>query len=120
MKATFGMLGLAAIAVTTTASAQTPKPPVEIPTRVTGAVFSAACERNKDVCVAYVLGTADAFSTTSAALGQRPVFCPAPAVTNEQMAQSAVNFVRAHPELAKANAADAVLAALIGAYPCAK
>ncbi len=99
------------------------KPPVaaaapRIPTRISAQTLTVLCGQDRSACLTYVLGTADAFSAALVASGRPQSFCFPAGTTNDQIAQSAVAYLRAHPEEAKTNAALVVLAGLKARFPC--
>jgi hypothetical protein len=89
-----------------------------VPTRVTARTLIALCNQDRGGCLTYVLGAADAFSSALVASRRPPVFCFPRGTTNDQIAQSAVRYLRAHPEEGGNNAGLVVLAGLTAAYPC--
>lgn len=125
---------MAAIALVGAAQAQQPaprqaqRPPVQaqrppaqaprVPTRVTAQTLTALCGQDRNGCLTYVLGAADAFASALVAAGRPQVFCFPRGTTNDQIAQTAVRYLRAHPEERGNNAGLVVLAGLTSAYPC--
>ena len=102
----------ALLAASGAASAQT------VTTRVTAKALVAVCGEDRSACLTYVLGTVDTFST-ALALARRPqTYCIPRGATNDQVAQAAVKYLRAHPEEGNTNAAVVVIAGLKEAYPC--
>ena len=99
------------------AQAQRPAAPA-VPTRVTARTLTALCGQDRNACLTYVLGSADAYASALAAAGRPQVFCVPKGTTNDQIAQATVRYLRAHPEEANSNAALVVLAGLKAAYPC--
>jgi hypothetical protein len=107
-------------------SAQAQRPPVQaqrpaapaIPTRVTAQTLTAICGQDRNACLTYVLGAADAFSSALVASGRPQVFCFPRGTTNDQIAQSVVRYLRAHPEESGNNAALVILAGLTTGFPC--
>jgi hypothetical protein len=99
------------------APAQRPAAPA-VPTRVTARTLTTLCGQDRSGCLAYVLGTADAFASALVAAGRPQVFCFPRGTTNDQIAQTAVRHLRAHPEEGGGNAAMVVLAGLTAGYPC--
>jgi hypothetical protein len=91
---------------------------VQIPTRVTAATLTNLCGQDRGACLAYVLGTADAFAGALVAAGRPQSFCVPRGTTNDQIAQSVVRYLRAHPEEGRSNAAVVVFAGLKAVYPC--
>lgn len=89
-----------------------------VPTRVTARTLTALCGQDRNACLTYVLGAADAFASALVASGRPQVFCFPAGTTNDQIAQSAVRYLRARPEEGGNNAGLVVLAGLTAAYPC--
>jgi hypothetical protein len=89
-----------------------------VPTRVSAKTLNAVCSEDRTGCLTYVLGAADAFASALVAAGRPQAFCVPKGTTNDQIAQSVVRFLRAHPEEANSNAALVVLAGLKASYPC--
>lgn len=117
----------AAMLMAGTAQAQTQPPaqgqapraaPPRVPTRVTAAVLGQVCGQDRSACLTYVLGAADAWASALIAAGRPQIFCVPRGTTNEQIAQSAATYLRAHPEESATNASMVVLAALKSSYPC--
>jgi hypothetical protein len=100
-----------------TAPAQAPAP-APIPTRVTAGTLTTLCGQDRGACLSYVLGSADAFAGALVAAGRPQAFCVPRGTTNDQVAQSVVRYLRAHPEEGRTNAALVVLAGLAAAFPC--
>jgi hypothetical protein len=101
--------------------AQAQRPPAQaprVPTRVTAATLTALCGQDRSGCLTYVLGAADAFSSALVAAGRPQVFCFPRGTTNDQIAQSAVRYLRANPQEGGNNAGLVILAGLSSAYPC--
>lgn len=73
---------------------------------------------DRSACVWYVTGVADVMAGDSVT-GWRACIVTG-SVTNEQVAQVAVTFLREHPEKSHLAAHNLVAMALSGAYPCAK
>ncbi|HYD37547.1 MAG TPA: Rap1a/Tai family immunity protein [Allosphingosinicella sp.] len=90
----------------------------QIPTRVAARTLTALCGEDRSACLTYVLGSADAFASALAAAGRPQVFCVPRGTTNDQIAQAAVRYLRAHPEEANNNAALVILAGLQASFPC--
>lgn len=89
-----------------------------ISTRVTSKALTAVCAENREACLTYVLGAVDTF-TSILTLTDRPnTICLPAGTTNDQIARTAVQYLRAHPEEGGGNAAISVIAALREAYPC--
>ena len=99
------------------AQAQRPAAPA-VPTRVTARTLTAICGQDRNGCLTYVLGAADAFSSALVASGRPQVFCFPRGTTNDQIAQSVVRYLRAHPEEGGNNAGLVVMAGLTASYPC--
>lgn len=99
------------------APAQRPAVPA-VPTRVTARTLTAICGQDRNGCLTYVLGAADAFSSALVASGRPQVFCFPRGTTNDQIAQSVVRYLRAHPEEGGNNAALVIMAGLTTSYPC--
>jgi hypothetical protein len=106
--------------------AQAQRPPVQaqrpaaprVPTRLTALTLTGLCGQDRNSCLAYVLGAADAFASALVASGRPQVFCIPGGTTNDQIAQSVVRYLRAHPEEGGNNAGLVVLGGLTAAYPC--
>lgn len=126
-------MALAAAMMTGTAQAQSPgprpapqaqRPPAPrpavpaIPTRVSAATLTGLCGQDRSACLTYVLGALDAYASALVAAGRPQAFCVPRGVTNDQIAQSAVAFLRAHPQDGGLNASVVVLAAMKTTYPC--
>ncbi|HEU0099999.1 MAG TPA: Rap1a/Tai family immunity protein [Allosphingosinicella sp.] len=92
--------------------------PPRVPTRVTARTLTALCGQDRNGCLTYVLGAADAFASALVAAGRPQVFCFPKGTTNDQIAQAAVRYLRAHPEEGGNNAALVLLAGFTSAYPC--
>jgi hypothetical protein len=99
------------------AQAQRPAAPV-IPTRVTARTLTGLCGQDRSACLTYVLGAVDAFASALVASGRPQVFCVPKGTTNDQIAQSAVAYLRAHPEEGGLNAGLVVLGGMKTSYPC--
>jgi hypothetical protein len=89
-----------------------------VPTRVTARTLTALCSQDRSGCLTYVLGAADAFSSALVAAGRPQVFCFPRGTTNDQIAQTAVRYLRANPQEGGNNAGLVILAGLTTAYPC--
>lgn len=101
--------------------AQAQRPPVQaprVPTRVTATTLAALCGQDRNGCLTYVLGAADAFASALVAAGRPQVFCFPRGTTNDQIAQTAVRHLRANPQEGGNNAGLVILAGLTAAYPC--
>lgn len=99
------------------AQAQRPAAPA-VPTRVTARTLTTLCGQDRNACLTYVLGAADAFASALVATGRPQVFCFPRGTTNDQIAQTAVRHLRANPQEGGNNAGLVVLAGLTTAYPC--
>lgn len=98
---------------------QAPRPASQaIPTRLTARTLTALCGQDRSACLAYVLGVTDAFASALVASGRPQVFCVPGGTTNDQIAQSVVRYLRAHPEEGGNNAGLVTLAGLSASYPC--
>jgi hypothetical protein len=95
-----------------------PAAAAQVPTRVTAKTLTALCGQDRSACLTYVLGAADAFASALVAAGRPQVFCVPRGTTNDQIAQTAVRYLRAHPEEQNSNAALVVLAGLKAGFPC--
>jgi hypothetical protein len=91
---------------------------VPVPTRVTAATLTAVCAQDRNACLTYVLGAADAFSSALVAAGRPQVFCFPKGTTNDQIAQRVVAYLRARPQEGGTNAGLVILAGLTASYPC--
>jgi hypothetical protein len=91
---------------------------LRVPTRVTAQTLTAICGQDRTGCLTYVLGAVDAFASALVAAGRPQVFCFPAGTTNDQIAQSAVRYLRAHPEEGGNNAGLVILGALTSTYPC--
>src|SRR3954468_20519847 len=109
-------LGVAA--ATAAAVATAPATAQTMPMRGSGRVLSGLCDANRDACLAYVVGAVDAYIATLWVSGTRLPFCIPAGVTNEQLTQVSLRYLRIHPERIDANAATLVVLALRDAYPC--
>ena len=99
------------------APVQRPAAPA-VPTRVTARTLTAICGQDRNGCLTYVLGAADAFASALVASGRPQVFCFPRGTTNDQIAQSVVRYLRAHPEEGGSNAAVVIMAGLTSGFPC--
>ncbi|MFL6844673.1 MAG: Rap1a/Tai family immunity protein [Allosphingosinicella sp.] len=97
--------------------AQRPAAP-KVPTRLLAGTLGNVCSQDRSACLTYILGATDAFASALVAAGRPQAFCIPPGTTNDQVAQSVVRFLRAHPEETNTNAALIVLAGLKASYPC--
>lgn len=101
--------------------AQPQRPPAQaprVPTRVTARTLTAICAQDRNGCLTYVLGAADAFASALVAAGRPQVFCFPRGTTNDQIAQAAVRYLRANPQEGGSNAGLVVLAGLTASFPC--
>jgi hypothetical protein len=92
--------------------------PLRIPTRATARVLLGICASDNGACLTYVLGAADAWSSAVAATGRPQMFCFPAGTSNQQIAQSAVQYLRARPQEGESNAAALLLGAFTAIYPC--
>ena len=99
------------------AQAQRPAAP-PVPTRVTARTLTALCGQDRNGCLTYILGATDAFASALVAAGRPQVFCFPRGTTNDQIAQSVVRYLRAHPEEGGSNAALVIMAGLTAGFPC--
>lgn len=90
----------------------------QVPTRITARTLATLCSQDRGACLTYVLGSADAFASALVAAGRPQVFCVPRGTTNDQIAQAAVRYLRAHPEEANNNGALVILAGLQASFPC--
>jgi hypothetical protein len=88
------------------------------PARANAALVTRICNENQAACLTYVVGSLDAFFATMTAFGRPATICIPPAINNNQLMQVSVAYLRAHPEVANANGAEIVIAAVHHAYPC--
>jgi hypothetical protein len=91
---------------------------VSIPVRVTARTLASICNENQGACLTYVLGAIDAHVAASIVNFGRTYICIPPQVTNQQIANVAVAFMRAHPEAQDSNAALVVIRGVTASYPC--
>jgi hypothetical protein len=102
-----------------TAPPQAPAPtgtPMQV--RATARALTAICNENEVACLAYVTGAVDAYVGTSVVNFGRAYVCIPPQVTNRQIANVAVAFLRAHPEMQDMNAALVVVQGISVSFPC--
>ena len=123
---------MAAILAAGTAHAQQPaprqaqRPPAQaqrlaapaVPTRVTARTLAGLGSQDRSACLTYVLGAVDAYASALVAAGRPQAFCIPKGTTNDQVAQTAVAYLRAHPEEGALNAALVILAGMRTSYPC--
>jgi hypothetical protein len=137
MKLSMFILGLAALA-SGPATAQTrrapaptvsqapavqPKPaPVPtgtpMPVRATARALLGICNENQGACLTYVMGAVDSYVGTSIVNFGRAYVCIPPQVTNQQIANVAVAYLRTHPQMLDVNAALVVVQGISASYPC--
>jgi hypothetical protein len=91
---------------------------LRIPTRATARMLVAICASDNGACLTYVLGAADGWSTAMAAMGRPQLFCFPAGASNQQIAQSTLQYVRARPQEGESNAALVLLGAFSAIYPC--
>jgi hypothetical protein len=89
-----------------------------VPTRVTVRTLLSLCGADNGACLTYVLGAADAYASALVAAGRPQVFCFPTGTANQQIAQSAVQYLRARPQEGNNSAALGLLAAFTAIYPC--
>jgi hypothetical protein len=138
MKSTGLVLGLAAVLTTPAAAAVQPRapapaarppqvapapapvqtPPPVIPMRVSVTALNAVCNENAAACMTYVLGVVDGFVATTVSSFGRPYVCIPQQVSNQQLTNVAVAYLRAHPTQHQ-DAGIAVIRAVQASYPCA-
>jgi hypothetical protein len=98
-----------------------PRPqPIQQGMRASVRVLLGLCNSDNGACITYVAGAADAWTSAAASLGRPPLFCFPAGSSNLQIAQSAVQYLRARPQQADANAAAVLLGAFSTIYPCPK
>jgi hypothetical protein len=97
----------------------TPAPAgVSIPVRLTAKTLTSICNENQGACLTYVLGAVDASVAASVVNFGRTYICIPPEVTNQQVANVAIAFLRAHPEAQDSSAASVVIQGVTASYPC--
>ena len=89
-----------------------------MPVRATARSLLAICNENQGACLTYVMGAVDSYVGTSIVNFGRAYVCIPPQVTNQQIANVAVMFLRAHPEMQDTNAALVVVQGISASYPC--
>ena len=89
-----------------------------IPTRASVRILLGICASDNGTCLGYVLGAADAWASAATALGRPQLFCFPAGTTNQQIAQTAVQYLRARPQESDSNAASVLLGAFTAIYPC--
>lgn len=92
--------------------------PQRAPVRASVRLLLGICGSDSNACLTYVVGAADAWSAAAVQLGRPPLFCFPAGTTNLQIAQSAVQYLRARPQEAESNAAAILLGAFTTIYPC--
>jgi hypothetical protein len=107
-----------AVAAIVAAALPAPAAAQNVPPRATAGLVARVCNENQAACLTYVVGSLDAFSAAMAAFGRPQTVCIPPAITNGQLMQVSVAYLRAHPEVANANGAQIVIGAIHRAYPC--
>ena len=95
-----------------------PAPGLAMPVRVTARALLAICQENQGACLTYVLGAVDSYVASSVVNFGRPYLCFPPQVTNQQIANVAVAYMRAHPEAQDSNAGLVVIQGVATSYPC--
>jgi hypothetical protein len=108
-----------AVAMMMAAAVPAPAAAQNAPGRANAGLVNRVCTENQAACLTYVLGSLDAFFAAMTAFGRPQTICIPPAVTNNQLMQVSAAYLRAHPEVANANGAEIVIAAIHRAYPCA-
>jgi hypothetical protein len=111
-------VALTVLAAALLAAAPAPVSAQGPPMRASGRMLNGLCDASRDSCLAYVAGAVDAFVATQWVSGARIPFCLPAGVTNEQLTQATVRFLRFHPGELDANGATLVVLALRDAYPC--
>src|SRR5688572_16951052 len=89
-----------------------------VPTRVTAGTLLQVCDESRPACLTYVMGAIDGVVATLVASRRKNPLCVPASVTNQQVADAAAGYIRAHPEEAGKNAATVVIVALTRLYPC--
>jgi Rap1a immunity proteins len=89
-----------------------------MPTRVTARLLSDLCGQDRGACLGYVTASTDTWAAALAAAGRPQVACIPANVNNDQLTQTVVRYLRAHPEEGGLNAAVVIFAALKSAFPC--
>ena len=97
-----------------------PNPSPAVPMRVTAQGLIALCAQERVACLGYIIGTSDAFAATLFASRRPQIFCVPQGITNDQIGQTVMAYVRAHPEEAQTSAALVVIAGLAASYRCAQ
>jgi hypothetical protein len=102
------------------AQRQAPSPSPPVPARVTAQQLITLCAQERIACLGYIIGTTDAFAATLYASRRPQIFCVPQGITNDQVGQTVMAYVRAHPEEAQSSAAPVVIAGLSASYRCAQ
>lgn len=89
-----------------------------MPVRATARALLGICNENQGACLTYVMGAVDAYVGTSIVNFGRAYVCIPPQVTNQQIANVAVAYLRTHPEMLDVNAALVVVQGVSASYPC--
>ena len=95
-----------------------PLAPPRVPTRVSARALGAVCAENAAACLTYVMAVIDTTQNAAANAGVRVNYCIPAGFRNDQVADIALRYVRAHPELAGDNGAGVVVGALRESFPC--
>lgn len=98
--------------------AAAPPAPPTMPTRVTAKMLSDLCAQDRGACLGYVVGATDSWVAALAVAGRPQVFCIPAGVTNDQITQATVRYLRANPREGGVNATVVIFAALKSAFPC--
>lgn len=75
-------------------------------------------EAEREFCRGYVAGVMDALAQVSADTGMPPFVCRPQGLVPSQIADVAVNYIKAHPETRHTGAAGLVINAAAAAFPC--
>jgi hypothetical protein len=89
-----------------------------MPIRASARALTAICAENQGACLTYVMGAIDAYVGTSVVNFGRAYICIPPQVTNQQITNIAIAYLRAHPEMQDVNAALVVIQGVSVSYPC--
>lgn len=89
-----------------------------VPTRVTARALGAVCAENGAACLTYVMAVIDTTQNAAANAGVRVSYCIPAGFRNDQVADLALRYVRAHPELGSENGASVVVGSLRESFPC--
>lgn len=135
MKLSVLLVGLAAL-LSASATAQTPRAPnpaapaprqatpapaatgIPMPVRATVRALLGICNADQGACLTYVMGALDSYVGTSIVNFGRTYVCIPQQVTNQQVANVAVAYLRAHPDMQDMNAALVVVQGVSASYPC--